>query len=184
VSPEQAAPRPQNVILIGFMGSGKSTIGRRVAAGLRFEFVDTDAMIAENAGKSIREIFAADGESRFRDLESAALQSLANRSRLVISTGGGMVLRPENRALLGKLGFVVWLDAPEESIIERVSRNRERPLLLTENPRETVARLLRERRPVYRETAHLPVKTENLSPEEITHGIIESARIYFSGASP
>lgn len=177
---DPVAAKPQNVILIGFMGSGKSTLGQKIAKGLHFDFVDTDELIVASAGKSIREIFADDGEDSFRIHETSILGSLAGRSGLVISTGGGIILRPENRAILKQLGFIVWLDAPEEVIADRVSRNSNRPLVQTENPRETIARLLDQRRPLYSETAHLSVDTGELDLEEAVHGIIESAKVHFS----
>ena len=180
--PDTTPPIPQNVILIGFMGSGKSTLGHKVAKGLDFEFVDTDELIVASAGKSISEIFANEGEEFFRILETSTLGSLAGRSGLVISTGGGIILQPENRAILKKLGFIVWLDAPEEVIVDRVSRNSNRPLVQTENPRETVAKLLIERRPLYSETAHLAVDTGQLDLDEIAHGITDSARVQFSSS--
>lgn len=165
------------------MGSGKSTVGRQVAAGLDFEFVDTDEMIVAEAGKDIPEIFSAHGEEHFRDLETAILRSLLDRAGLVISTGGGIILRPENREMLGDLGFIVWLDAAEDTIAERVSRNENRPLVRTGNPLETVRRLLRERLPLYQSTSNLAVRTDDLSVDEITHGIVDSARLYFSGGA-
>ncbi len=178
--PDTAPTVPHNVILIGFMGSGKSTVGREVASGLSFEFVDTDELIESRSGQTISQIFADKGESAFRDLESEVLASLAARSGLVISTGGGIILDPANRALLEKLGCIVWLDAPEDIIVERVTRNRKRPLVQTDDPRETVTRLLGQRRPLYSETAHLVVVTKGLEIHEIAHGIVESAQVHFS----
>ena len=107
---------PTNIVLIGFMGSGKSSIGRRVATRLGFQFLDTDALLVEREGREITEIFEQDGEARFRDLETSVLSSLGMRDRCVISTGGGVILREENRALLGQLGLVVWLTASDDVI--------------------------------------------------------------------
>jgi shikimate kinase len=166
---------PQNIILIGFMASGKSTVGREIASELGFEFVDTDDCIVSKDGRTIPGIFAESGEAAFRRLESAALESLAGRRGLVISTGGGIVLDPRNRERLKQLGFVAWLDAPEKDIVERVSRNRNRPLVQTENPAETVARLLRERRPRYAETADLALETGGRSVRDLARAIIDTA---------
>ena len=135
---------PTNIVLIGFMGSGKSSIGRRVATRLGFQFLDTDALLVEREGREITEIFEQDGEARFRDLETSVLSSLGMRDRCVISTGGGVILREENRALLRGLGFTVWLTASEDVIYQRVSRNTKRPLLHTADPRATVTRLDRK----------------------------------------
>jgi shikimate kinase len=176
--------RNQNVTLIGFMGSGKTTIGQDLAPSLNFSFVDTDDLIVARAGKSVPEIFAESGEDHFRDLESEVLQSLSNESSHVIATGGGIILRPENRALIKNIGFTVWLDATEDTIFERVSRNRERPLLHTPDPRETISNLLQTRRPLYQESADLVVSTNGLDFSEVIHGIAESARVFFSQDLP
>ncbi|MEM8955971.1 MAG: shikimate kinase [Verrucomicrobiota bacterium] len=173
-------PTNHNVILIGFMGSGKTTLGQELAPRLDFAFIDTDNLVVSQAGKPIPKIFADHGEEHFRDLESRALSSLIQESSKVIATGGGIVLRPENRALLRKIGFTVWLDASEDTIFDRVSRNTERPLLHTDNQRETIARLLTQRRPLYQESADLMVPTNDLDLGEIIHGIADSARVFFS----
>ena len=169
-----------NIVLIGFMGSGKSSIGRLVAARLGFQFVDTDAVLVEREGREIAEIFAREGEARFRDLESAVLASLSARDRCVISTGGGVVLREENRALLHDLGFTVWLTASEDVIFQRVSRNTKRPLLQTANPRETVAQLLAARRPLYEAAAQFTVETSALPHAAAADAVIAEARRVFS----
>ncbi len=173
---------PKNLVLVGFMGCGKSTIGRELHHRLGYPLVDMDSTIEHRVGKPIREIFAAEGEAAFRDMESALLDELlAGNGRRIISTGGGVVVRESNRPLLRRLGFVVWLDAPVEAIVERTSRNRDRPLLHAENPTEKIRALLAERTPWYRETAHLRIDTEDLDFDEITTGILESARYFFTG---
>ena len=173
---------PQNLILIGFMGCGKSTIGHHLHKELGYPQLDTDHVIEQREGKSITQIFADEGENHFRDLESNLLQELVDSPLQcnIISTGGGLPLRQQNRDLLPKLGYVVWLDASPEEIFQRVSRNQNRPLLKTENPQETVFRLLEERRSFYEEASHIRIKTDSLSFDEITFGIIESARVFFS----
>lgn len=169
-----------NIVLIGFMGSGKSSIGKLVARWMGFQFMDTDALIARRAGLEIPAIFAQSGEERFRDLETAAIESLGHLTRCVIATGGGAVLREKNRALLRETGFVVCLTASEEAIFERVSRNSKRPLLQTENPRETVARMLAARRAPYRETAHLMLDTTAFTREQAANAVIAAAKRGFS----
>ena len=169
-----------NIVLIGFMGSGKSSIGRRVAAHFGFQFVDTDAVLVEREGRAIAEIFAGEGEARFRDLETSVLKSLGVRDRCVISTGGGGVLREENRALLRDLGLVVWLTASEDVIFERVSRTNKRPLLHTANPRETVTQLLAARRPLYEAAAQFTVDTTTLTHAAAADAVIAEARRAFS----
>lgn len=174
-----AAPR-HNIVLIGFMGSGKSSVGRLVAGRMGFQFIDTDAVIVTRAGMEIPAIFESGGEERFREMETAALESLAAFERCVIATGGGIVLRKSNRELLRDLGFVVWLTASEDVIFERVSRNSRRPLLQTENPRETVARLFAQREALYAGAAHFTVDTTKLARSSVVEGVIAAAREAFS----
>lgn len=171
---------PHHIVLIGFMGSGKTTVGQRVAEKLGWPLADTDAMIAEQAGLSIPDIFLAEGEAGFRQRESAVLASLLDAPPCVISTGGGIVTVPENEPLLRTLGFIVWLSASEETIFERVSRNRQRPLLHTPDPRRTIHELLTARGPLYEKLAHLTIETAGLDPEEIAYGVCESARHFYS----
>ncbi len=172
-----------NIVLIGFMGSGKSSIGRLVAQRLGFQFIDTDALIVERARVEISEIFAQQGEAAFRDLESSTLESLAHYQRCVISTGGGIVLREKNRDLLRGLGLVVWLTASEEVIYERVSRNTKRPLLQTANPRATIAELFAARRAVYEQAAEVTIDSSYLSREQAADEVIAAARRAFAWES-
>jgi shikimate kinase len=173
---------PKNIVLIGFMGSGKSTVGRELHQRLGYSLTDMDRLIEETIGKKITEIFKEEGEMVFRDFETLQLLEIAKQTekRHIISTGGGVVIRAENRSLLRKLGYVVWLRAPENVIFERTSRNKDRPLLNHQNARERVSSLLAEREPWYRETAHLIVDTSGLDSSEIATGILESARYYFT----
>ncbi len=169
-----------NIVLIGFMGSGKSSIGRLVASRLGFQFVDTDALLVAREGREIAQIFASEGEARFRDLEASVLESLGTRTRCVISTGGGVILREENRALLRDLGLTVWLTASEDVIFNRVSRTNKRPLLQTANPRETVTQLLAARRPLYEAAAQFTVDTTALAHSAAADAVIAEARRAFS----
>ncbi len=173
---------PKNIVLIGFMGCGKSTIGRKLQQMLGYPLVDTDHLIEEKAGMPVTAIFSRRGEGFFRQLESAVLHELAapQAPRRIVATGGGIVGRKQNRKLLQQLGFVVWLQAPVDVILERTGRSRDRPLLQTENPREKVETLLAQRTPWYRETAHLAVETQGLDAAEIAAGILESARYHFA----
>ena len=169
-----------NIVLIGFMGSGKSSIGRLVAGRLGFQFVDTDTLLVARDGREIAEIFAHEGEARFRDLETSVLESLGTRDRCVISTGGGVILREENRALLRGLGFTVWLTASEDVIYARVSRNTKRPLLHTANPRATVTQLLAARRPLYEAAAQFTLDTTTLTHAQAAEAVMVAARRAFS----
>jgi shikimate kinase len=170
----------QNIVFIGFMGSGKTSIGRLVAKKLGFQFVDTDAVVVERAGLQVPEIFARHGEAWFRDQETSALESMAILNRSVISTGGGIVLRAENRSLLQDLGFVVWLTASEEVIFDRVSRNKRRPLLQTADPRQTVQELLAQRQEFYQSASRFTLDTTGLSHEQAADAVIVEAKRAFS----
>lgn len=170
------AAKNENIVLIGFMGCGKSSVGRLIAEKLRYRFVDTDQIIVCEAGVPISEIFATHGEDHFRDLETGVLESLRDKRELVIATGGGIVTRARNLPLLRELGFVVWLSADEGVIFERVSRNKRRPLLQTENPRETIRKLLAERMPLYQGAAQITIDTGAGPHGEIAEAVIRAAR--------
>jgi shikimate kinase len=174
---------PKNIVLIGFMGCGKTTVGRELHQLLGYPVIDTDQAIEERAGKPITAIFAEDGEAAFRDMETGLLKELneaAATPRRIISTGGGIIGRAENRELLRNLGFVVWLHASPEVILDRTGRNRDRPLLQTDDPAARIAALLEERKPLYQETAHLNVDTAGLDCRELASGILESARYFYT----
>ncbi len=178
---------PKNLVLIGFMGCGKSTVGRELHRRLHYPLVDTDHEIEARAGMPIKEIFAgAGGEPEFRGMETQLLRELVagvdadGGDRRIVSTGGGICGSAENRGLLRRLGYVVWLHAPVEVIIERTSKNQERPLLNTGDPAARIRTLMKEREPLYRETAHLDIDTSGLDFKEISVGILESARYFFT----
>lgn len=178
----QTTVTPQNIVLIGFMGSGKSTVGRELHQRLGYPLIDMDRWIEEAMGKKITEIFKEEGEAAFRDFETLQLLEISKHTdeNRIISTGGGVVIRPQNRSLLKKLGYVVWLHAPEDVIYERTSRNQDRPLLNHADAREKISSLLAEREPWYRETAHLKIDTAGLDSKEIATGILDSARYHFT----
>lgn len=174
---------PKNIVLIGFMGSGKSTVGRELHQRLGYPLVDMDSVIEQRAGKPITAIFAESGEEAFRDMETRLLEELCepDTPRKIISTGGGVIGREENRRLLRELGYVVWLSAPTHMILERTGKNRDRPLLHTADPAARVAELLAVREPLYAVCAHLRVDTDGLDSDELAAGILESARYFFTG---
>jgi shikimate kinase len=142
-----------NIILIGLMAVGKSTVGRLLADSLGMTFYDADHVVEERAGAPISWIFDVEGEAGFRDREQQVLDELTREEGIVLATGGGAVLRPENRALLAERGVVVHLDSPLERLIERTRNDRKRPLLKQGDPREILTRLARERGPLYAEIA-------------------------------
>lgn len=182
ISMSEADHPQENIVLIGIMGCGKSTIGRELQTHLGYPLVDMDGEIERQAGKPIRDIFAQDGEESFREMETSLLRSLAksDSARQIISTGGGVVLREENRNLLRSLGYVVWLNAPVDLIYERIASARHRPLLHTADPQRTLRELLAARAPLYESTAHLKLDTAGLDSSEIVTGILECARYFFS----
>lgn len=174
----------RHVVLVGFMATGKTTVGRACARVGRMRFIDTDAEVERTAGKRIPAIFESEGEAAFRKKETAVLRGLREaKGPQVIATGGGIVTIEENIPLLRQLGFVVWLDADQDDIVRRAARKRNRPLLRTENPAATVAKLLEKRRPLYKRAADLKITTTGLTLDEVVTGVLESARYHFSCAS-
>lgn len=138
-----------NIYLIGFMGTGKSTVGKALAERIGWPHVDMDEEIAKREGRSIPRIFEEDGESRFRDLETELLTELSRQNGLLVTTGGGIVIRPGNRELMRKTGYVISLFADKETIRERVSRQGGRPLLAGGELDRRIDRLLVERKGLY-----------------------------------
>lgn len=170
----------QNIILVGFMGSGKSTVGRKLARRLGWRFRDTDSLVEQRAGMLISDIFAASGEAGFRELEAEVLSELSvTMEHTVLATGGGLILADANRLLLRDLGFVVWLTATPDALYERVSRNSQRPLLLTENPRATLERLVEARTPLYTEVADCVVNSTHLTHRATVDIIVSRAVQYY-----
>jgi shikimate kinase/nucleoside-diphosphate-sugar epimerase len=174
-------PHPgMNIVIIGLMGSGKSSVGKLVAQSLGFAFVDTDHLITDSTGRSVPEIFAAEGEAGFRQRETAMLQSLLGRQRLVISTGGGIVTQPQNLPLLKKLGAVVWLDADPARLHQRIAHSHDRPLLHTADPAATLRQMHEARRPLYKAACDWKITTDDLDTREVAYGLAESARVHFA----
>jgi shikimate kinase len=163
----------RNIILIGPMGSGKSTIGNIIARRLHREFQDSDHFIEERTGVDIARIFDVEGEQGFRDRESNALNELLGENDRVIATGGGSVLREENRQLLKQKGYIIFLDTSVNQQMHRLRRDKKRPLLQTENPRERLENLLAERRPIYLDLADLAVKTDKRVARRLAADIID-----------
>lgn len=175
---EYLFPMNANIVLIGFMGCGKSSIGRRLAKRMNYGFLDSDDLIITRAqGTSISELFAEEGEERFRDRETAELRKLVDAKNIVLATGGGAILREENRALLHRIGSIVWLHADPETLFERASRNRKRPLLNVENPRSAFNALLESRVPIYEATADIQIDATGLPHEQTIEAIIRSLEL-------
>jgi shikimate kinase len=175
--------RFSNIALIGFMGTGKSTVGQIVASMLHFEFVDTDEMIEGMAGKRISEIFASEGEDRFRQHEGQVVAQLKDLQNTVISTGGGLVTKPENLASLKQHALVVCLWCSPETIFRRVGHQSHRPLLRVEKPLERIRELLNERAPSYRQ-ADVLLNSEFRKPREVATHVVHQFRSVIKQPEP
>lgn len=165
----------KNVVLIGFMGCGKSTVGIRLSYRLRRVVEDTDRRIEREQGKSISEIFAEQGEAYFRELETDLLRRMKQEPGIrIIATGGGLPMRKENRRLLHELGQVIYLQLSPETVYERLKNDTSRPLLQGEDPLGKIQKLMSERAPVYEETADIVINVDGNDMEK-TLQMIEAA---------
>ena len=165
-----------NIALIGFMGTGKTSVGRLVAEQLRFDYLDTDEVIQSQTGRSITEIFQTDGEPAFRALEEAVVKELANRKKTVIATGGGLPLNPKNLASLKMHSLVVCLWSSPEKIWERVCHQSHRPLLHDKNPQAKIRDLLAAREPFYKR-ADVLLNTDMRSVREVAQQVVHQFRL-------
>lgn len=161
----------RNIYLVGPMGAGKSTIGRVLAAELHLNFRDSDRVIEERTGANIPWIFDMEGEEGFRDRESTVLAELAKEQNIVIATGGGIVLRESNRAIMKASGYVCYLTASIDQLVERTARDKKRPLLQVDNPRQRIIDLLAMRDPLYRDAADFIINTDKRSPKVVAQEI-------------
>ncbi len=168
----------KNIVLTGLMGSGKTTLGKYLTEVTGMEFIDTDDLIIQKAGKPISKIFAEDGEPCFRDLEAEVIEESAQKQDCIISTGGGAVLRIQNIENLKASGIVFYLQASAEALYERTKHDTSRPLLNTDDPAGVLRKLLASRKPFY-ENAHFTVNTENKTMEEVSKQVL---RLYQSQA--
>jgi shikimate kinase len=161
------------VVLVGLMGVGKSTVGRRLAKRLGLSFVDSDAEIEDAAGYPAAEIFERYGESDFRDGERRLVARLIEGDVRVIATGGGAYVDPRTRKLLNERAITVWLDAPVDILAERTARRDTRPLLRTSDPKDTLAKLSEQRRPAYEE-AHIHIKSGAGAHKDVVDAIVRA----------
>jgi shikimate kinase len=164
--------KPNNIFLIGPMGAGKTTIGRQLASQLGFEFADSDHEIQDRTGVDIPTIFEYEGEDGFRQREIQAVDDLTQGHNLVLATGGGVVMRAENRKHLASRGLVVYLYCSPEQQYERTARDRNRPLLQTEDPLARLRDLMEQRDPLYRQVADLIVSTEKRTASGVVREIV------------
>jgi shikimate kinase len=163
---------PRSIVLIGMMGAGKSSVGRCLERRTGLQRFDTDEMVSARFGKSISEIFSGSGEEPFRRAETEVLANMSAAQPAIIVTGGGIVLRDENLKQLKRLGLVIWLDADEQVLFERASRRGNRPLLKTDDPRSTLARIRAERENRYAQASDVRVDTSHRSHEEVADIIL------------
>lgn len=163
---------PPNIFLIGPMGAGKTTVGRRLALALRQQFLDSDHEIIQRSGVSIPLIFEIEGETGFRAREKAIIAELTARTGLVLATGGGVVLDPDNRRYLAARGFVVYLYASVEEQLRRTHGDSNRPLLQTADPRARLNQLFSLRDPLYRAVTDCVVETDGCSLAQVTRTIL------------
>lgn len=174
---------PHRLLLIGMMGSGKTTVGRLLATRLGWRYLDSDAEVEQDTGRSVPEIFAEEGEAAFRAAEAAALRrAVTGTDHVVVSVAGGAVLDPHNRAVISSSGTVVWLRADPDTLAARVGDGRGRPLL-DGDPAAALERLDGVRRPLYAELADVVVDVDRLSPDEVAERVLEGAGLHSGGAA-
>ncbi len=168
--------KPQNVFLIGLMAVGKTTVGRILSEELDLPFFDTDRVVEEKAGADIAWIFDVEGEAGFREREYQAVDELTRRNGVVLATGGGVVLRDENRRNLATRGTVIFLDSPIERLIERTRRDKRRPLLRQGDTKATFERLAQQRTPLYASIADYRFCADGSSAKVLARAIADRLR--------
>lgn len=167
----------KNIVLVGMMGAGKTTVGELLATKLNRELKDIDCVIEQEQKKSIIEIFTDDGEEVFRKLESETIEKFSNMSDLIISTGGGALEKANNLSNLQKNGIIIYLKADIEELFKRVKNETQRPLLKEQDPLEVIKKLIKKRKKFYL-MADITIITDNKSPEKITEEIIKAIKNY------
>ena len=165
-----------NIALIGFMGCGKTTVGKILSKKMNFYFADSDQIIEEREGMTIPDIFKKFGEGYFRKLEEQTIRSLIEKEKIIISTGGGAVLNPSLFEYMKNNAAVVYLDASIDTLWNRLKNCTNRPMLYSDNPRKRMEELYKNRLPVYQK-AHYIIKTDGKSPENVAEGIMSSLNI-------
>ncbi len=168
--------KPSNVFLVGPMGAGKTTIGRRLAQELGLAFHDSDRVIEERTGADIPLIFDLEGEEGFRRRERAIIDELSGLDGIVLATGGGAILDPDNRRHLRERGRVIYLHASVPQQLKRTAHDSKRPLLQTSDPHERLAALFHIRDPLYRETAHLVIDTDGKNVHQVVRQIVRALK--------
>lgn len=169
------------VFLVGPPGAGKSTVGRHLAARMQAAFFDLDEVIQERAGADIPWIFDIEGEAGFRDRETAVINDFASIDNVVIATGGGVVLRPQNRTLMSSVSTVVYLEASLSTLVTRTEGKTKRPLLVGKNVRQVLHDIMAEREPLYREVADITVESTGDSARRLAGVIAEKLKVFSKG---
>ncbi len=172
-----------NLILIGPMGAGKSTLGKRLSRALKCSFVDSDREIERRANTTISHLFELEGENGFREREMRVIADLCRQRGIVLSTGGGAILREVNRTALRNSGIVVYLQVSLDEQMRRLQRDTQRPLLQTDNPRQRLESLSREREPLYQSTAHWVITTDYRPAGVVVRHILRRLRQYWNAPS-
>jgi shikimate kinase len=162
----------RNIILVGPMGAGKTTIGKQLAQKMGRNFYDSDREIEKHTGANIPLIFELEGEEGFRNREKNILIELTKKQNIVLATGGGAVLDPDNRSQLSKHGFVIYLSAPITQLFNRTSKDRNRPLLQTKNPRKKLEEIIAARDPLYREVADIIIETDDKPVRNVVKNLL------------
>jgi shikimate kinase len=170
-----------NIFLVGLMGAGKTTVGRALAKKLDKQFIDSDHEIEARTGASIPWIFEIEGEAGFRQRESEVIRDLTAQSDIVLATGGGAILKPENRAYLKERGTVIYLRASINSILQRTSHDKNRPLLQTADPRQRLEQLAHEREPYYLEVADFTIDTGRPNVQSLIQTILTQLELASTG---
>lgn len=162
----------RNIVLVGFMGTGKTTIAAKLANQLKLTYVSTDSLIEKREKRTINEIFTKEGEDYFRDVESKVVRELSGKEGLVIDTGGGVVIREENLVSLKSNGIVICLTADEDVVMERTKKYKHRPLLNVEDPKLKIKALLAKRTPLYAKADHC-IDTGKLTVRQVVEKVVE-----------
>ncbi len=170
--------RPDNITLIGFMGTGKSSVAKALKSFYPdYKVADCDSLVVDRSGKSIADIFQDEGEDVFRGLETAAIEESLSQTKKIVATGGGAILRDENRAFIHSHSWVVWLVASPETIYDRIKEEKHRPLINTGSSAESIIihirMMLHKRFELYREITDVMINTDSLSPIEVANAIQE-----------
>jgi|TARA_B100001059_G_scaffold234770_1_gene278182 shikimate kinase len=163
-----------NIILIGPMGSGKTSIGKKLSKMMKFNFIDTDHLIEEKTGVDIPTIFEHEGESGFRKRENKILEDISNIENSVLGTGGGIIILEENRKIIKNMGFIVYLTASIKELVYRTEQDRNRPLIKDGDTKKKIEEILKEREKIYENISNIKISTDNYDTVKLSKIIIKN----------